>query len=59
MLSYLIDEIHTYGDQTMISLCLESPRMWAALGDRLGQRPGAYFCNCGAHCAPRDMATCA
>jgi len=58
MLAFLIDEIHKYGDETMISLCLESPRMWAALGDRLGQKPTSYFCNCGAHCAPRDLATC-
>ena len=55
MLEFLIREIQGYRSETRISICLDSPRMWAALGESIGQSPDRYFCNCGAHCAPRRM----
>ncbi len=59
MLAFLIDEIQSHGTATRISLCLESPRMWAEFSERIGQHTDRYFCNCGAHCSPRPMERCA
>lgn len=53
MLSFLVDEIQRRDPETRISICLDTPRMWDALGARTGQSPDRYFCNCGEHCAPR------
>jgi hypothetical protein len=53
MLAFLIEEIQRHGTATRISICLDTPRMWKALGQRVGQGPDRYFCNCGGHCAPR------
>ncbi len=55
MLDTLIDEIQSHGAATRISICLDTPRMWSALGERIGQQPDKYFCNCGAHCRPRNV----
>lgn len=52
MLEFLIDEIQRYRTPTRVSICLDTPRMWEAIGARTGQSPERYFCNCGAHCAP-------
>ncbi|MFW6118748.1 MAG: spore photoproduct lyase family protein [Planctomycetota bacterium] len=54
MLSFLIDEIQRISPETLIALCLETEEMWAALGERIGQGPGRYVCNCGGHCTPGD-----
>ncbi|HUS81436.1 MAG TPA: hypothetical protein VM283_09235 [Armatimonadota bacterium] len=35
-----------------ITLCLETPEMWAVLGQRIGQQPGHYVCNCGPDSTP-------
>jgi len=53
MFEFLIAEIRRHSAEAAIAICLDTPRMWAALGTRIGQSPERYFCNCGAHCAPR------
>ncbi len=52
MLSFLIDEIRKHSDDVIIALCLETPEMWRALGDRTGQKPGHYVCSCGPDSVP-------
>ncbi len=52
MLEFLIDEIQRVSPQTTIALCLETVEMWRALGEKIGQSPEAFVCNCGPHCTP-------
>jgi len=52
MLEFLIDEIQRISPETTIALCLETVEMWRALGERIGQSPEAFVCNCGPQCTP-------
>jgi hypothetical protein len=51
-LNFLIDEIQRVSPRTTIALCLETEEMWRALGDRIGQSPDTFVCNCGPQCTP-------
>ena len=52
LLDALITEIQRRSPETVIALCLETPEMWRALADRIGQDPNNYVCNCGPQCTP-------
>ena len=54
MFDFLIDEIQKRSPNTVVALCLETPEMWRVLGDKIGQKPGNYVCNCGPQCTPGD-----
>ena len=48
----LIDQIDRVSPHTPVSLCLESPAMWARLADALKVAPPEYPCCCGMRCVP-------
>jgi hypothetical protein len=45
----LVGMIRTYSSDTHVSLCLETPEVWAATGPLVGDphRRGGFLCNCG------------
>jgi len=49
---HVITESRRLSPQTPVTLCAETQRMWAALGDLLDGDPWNYPCNCGPHCTP-------
>ena len=49
---HVISESRRLSPETPITLCAETQRMWAALGDLLDGAPWNYPCNCGPHCTP-------
>jgi len=49
---HFLTEAKRLSPATPVTLCAETPRMWAALGDLLGQDPWNYVCNCGPQCTP-------
>lgn len=52
MLDFLITEIQRRSPETVVALCLETPEMWRVFGERIGQNPDDYVCNCGPQCTP-------
>ncbi len=52
MLDFLVDEIRKHSSKCVISLCLETPEMWAVLGKKIGQIPSNYVCSCGPYSTP-------
>jgi spore photoproduct lyase len=38
--------------KTRISLCWETPDVWAAMQEFTGMTPSGFVCNCGPNCAP-------
>jgi DNA repair photolyase len=49
---HFLTEAKRLSPSTPVTLCAETPRMWSALGDLIGQDPWNYVCNCGPHCSP-------
>jgi len=49
---HVIGESRRLSPETPVTLCAETQRMWAALGDLLDGEPWNYPCNCGPHCTP-------
>lgn len=49
---FLINEIRRVSPHTPISLCLETPAMWAEFRAELRQGPSNYVCACGPYCTP-------
>jgi len=59
MLKVLIDEIRRHSKTIPVSLCLETPEMWALFGRELGmpvnpEKKSSYYCNCGPMCTPEN-----
>lgn len=52
MFNFLIDQIQRISPKTVIALCLDTQEMWSALGEKIGQNPQQYVCNCGPRCTP-------
>jgi len=46
---FLLKEIRGHDAQVPVSLCMETPDMWKALGPSLGMSPSNYVCCCGPH----------
>ena len=46
--------IRQVSPSTRISLCWETPDVWAAMHEFTGMTPKRFVCNCGPTCAPPD-----
>ncbi|MBL7222252.1 MAG: hypothetical protein ISS72_00225 [Candidatus Brocadiae bacterium] len=49
---FLFDEIRRVSPNTPVTLCLETPAMWAEFGRRPPQVGASYPCVCGPYCTP-------
>jgi spore photoproduct lyase len=45
--AFCIDEVQRISPQTRVSICHGTPRMWDALGEKIGMCPEDFVCNCG------------
>ena len=51
-LRFAVSEIRRCSPQTPVSICNETPAMWAAMGDLLDMKPDHYVCCCGPDSVP-------
>ncbi len=49
---FCIEEVQRISPETPVSICHGTPRMWQALGPKIGMRPENFVCNCGPDSTP-------